>query len=322
MRRTNTLATVALTLLLALSLPAGIGLGAANSQDGSVTTIDADHPVASNDSVTEFSEDGVTSGDVGTLALNLTVAEKSEDVGVDSAFETDFNAVYLRADYDETIERSVRVYIPNEMWYPHRLEGEDPIKGSTEADFDTAQDGEYTAVTLHFKGKDDSVYRISKEAATIYEMRAKSSGLVENVTGYELPTVMASTDWEYPDDAFANNESTVAFEHGEDPLVLEYDSDETPGRERWADIPSCDSTLGSDAPVCTFERDGVANTTYVTDRSGDPPAIRYTDKRSMLDSFRSTVLNDLQNALEGVQESIGEYMPGTVVPVLEVNTIW
>lgn len=323
MIRRTTYATVALIALLVLSLPASIGAAATTTtQDGHVTTIDTDHPAATDQAIAEFQDEGVTGGEVGTLALNLTVAEHAEDVGVDSALETDFNAVYLRADYDETIDRSVRVYIPKEMWYPHRMEGESPIQGGTEADFDVAQDGEYTAVTFHFEGEDDAVYRISKEAATIFEMRAKSSSVVENVTGFKPPKVIGSTDWQYPDDAFATNESTVAFEHDES-LVVEYDSDETPGRERWVNVPGCDSTAGSDAPVCKFQRDGVENTTYVTARTGDPPAIRYTDKRSMLDSFRSTVINDLEAAVEDFRETVGEYMPGMAVPnPTEVTTTW
>lgn len=326
MTRNISLATVAFAVLLALSLPAGVGLGGASSTTtDNLTTVDADHPVASDDAVAEFQETGQTSGHVGAYDLNLTVAENSEDVGVDSALETDFNAVYLRADYDETIERSIRVYIPSDMWYPHRVDGEEPIQGNTVADFDTVGEGNYTAVTLHFDGEDDAVYRISKEAATIFEMRAKSSTMIENVTGYEPPKVLSSTDWEYPDDAFAENESTVAFEHDGD-LVVEYDSDDTPGRERWVNVPACDSSSGSDAPVCEFERDGVENTTYVTARDADAPPIRYTDKRSVIDTVRSTVINDLQAALDDFRETAESYLPSMIVPaptdaLLEVS-LW
>lgn len=303
---------VAVLLVASLVGPAAIGAGAATTSDN-MTTVDTDHPVASDAAVETFQEDGLTSGHAGAVDLEITVAEHSEDVGVESAFETDFNAVYLRVEYNETIDRSVRFYIPKEVWYPHQKDATTPIDGTTEADFGIAEDGEYTAVTVHFEGETDAVYRVSKEAATIFKLRSESSSFVENVTGYEMPTLMSSTDWQYPDNAFSTNESTVAFEHN-DSLVVEYDSDDVAGRERWVNVPSCDSSSGSDAPVCAFEREGVDNTTYVTARTGEPPAIRYTDDRSLLDSFRSTVVNDLEAALDGMHETASSYMPGMIQP--------
>lgn len=312
------LTALALVALLTLSLPAMVGLGAASStntsSNSSLTTIDDDHPVATEDGVDEFQADGFTSGHTGDIDLEITVAESSADVGVDSMFETDFNGVFLRTEYNETIDRSVRFYVPKEMWHPHRMEGEDAITGDAEADFDIADDGNYTAVTVHFDGETDSVFRISKEAATIFELRSQSTSFVENVTGYEMPTVIGSTDWQYPDDTFDGNNSTAAFEHSGE-LTVEYDSDDTPGRERWVNVPSCDSSAGSDAAVCSFERDGVENTTYVTARTADAPDIRYTDDRSWLDGVRSTVYNDLRAAYDDFRGTLEAYTPGLMIPI-------
>ena len=319
--RRDQLAAIAFVAVLALSLPAMVGLGAASTgSNSSLTTIDDDHPVATDDAVAEFDDEGVTSGHVGAVDLEITVAEQSADVGVDSALETDFNAVYLRTDYDETIERSVRFYVPGDLWYPHQKDGVDAIAGDAEADFDVVGDGEYTAVTVHFDGETDSVFRISKEAATIFQLRAGSTTFVENVTGYEVPTVVGSTDWEYPD-AFAEDESTIAIEHDDD-LVLEYDSDDTPSRERWVNVPDCGSAAGSDAAVCAFERDGVANTTYVTVRTADAPDIRYTDDRSVIDTIRATIYNDLRAGLDGFLETVEGYAPGVLAPIAFRRDSW
>ncbi|UTF52757.1 hypothetical protein [Natronosalvus rutilus] len=308
-----------LASLLTLSLFAGIGLpAAASTSDGNVTTIDTDHPLATGDAIETFEAEGYVEGHVGQLDMTLSVAEESADAGVDSRLETDFNAVYLRAQYNETIDRSVRVYIPNELWYSYPSQAEQSITNDIGADFEPTREGEYTAVTLHFEDVDengtDAVFRVSKEASTVFSLRDTSSGFVENVTGYELPTIAASTEWQYAQDAFAGNESTVAIDHDGE-IVLEYDGDDTPGRERWQTVPDCSSSAGVDAVVCQYERQGVENTTYVMSRTSKPPALRYTDDRSWLDGFRSTVMNDLEAALEKAMDQVAELRPGFIVEV-------
>lgn len=314
--------SLGLALIMALSLVTMIPLGGATSTNSSVTTIDESHGLTDDSAIEAFEESGTASTDLTQLGMSLTVAEHSSDVGVDSYLETDFNAVYLRAEYDETIERSVRVYIPNEYWHPYPSQAEQAIQGDAEADFEPVQDGEYTAVTIHFDGEDDAVFRLSKEAATVFQLRDSGATTVENVTGYELPTVVASTEWQYAQDAFAGNDSTVAFEHVNESLVLEYDSDETPSRERWVNVPSCDSTAGSEAPVCEYQRQGVENTTYVLARTNDPPALRFTDDRSWIDGFRATVINDLRSALDDLQDRLEEIRPGMAPSISAEVTPW
>lgn len=311
MKRKQTLA-IALSALLTLSLVAmaGLAVGSVAVSDTNETYVDDDHYIATDDGIEEWQEEAVVSDHVGDVDLELTVAESSDDVGVDRITQTDFNGVYLRADYAEDIERSVRVYVPAEMWHPHTKQGETSIDGEIEADFQPTGDHKFTAVTLHFDGQSDDVFRISKETATIFKIRDGGTSFVEETFGVETPKIISSTDWEYPEDAFDGNESTIAIEHQGD-IAIEYDSLERPSQERWLNVPRCDSSSASDAPVCKFDRQGVENTTYVATQVSDVPDIRYTEERSLLDSVRSTVTNDLRQAWDEIKDAIDSLVPSS-----------
>lgn len=255
-------------------------------------TIDADHGLASGQAVATFEEEEQVSTQFDRINGSLTIAEEHDAAGL-SGFHSDIDTVYVRFQYNETLPRSVRLYVPAGYWYPHTTDGLEAENSNLTLDMEPTADGRYTALRVRFTGRTDATFAISKEAATVFALRDTTRSATENVTGIQLPSIGSTGPrWQrLPDDALAANNTTVAIDTQGGPLMVQYDAASEQGADQWIAVPSC--TSGSETPVCTFERAGEDDRLYLLSKAAEPPPVRYARSDDPLAGLKARV-NDLQ----------------------------
>lgn len=302
--RARTWALVFGLFLLAASVGGAISLVSA----ADTYPLDANHELASGDAVDTYADEGyVTARNVGGLDLRVSIAESHGDVGLDGLY-TDVNAHYLRVQYNESIDRTIRLYLPAGYWHPHVKQDLEAENAGVTADLEPAENGDYTAVTMHLDGKTDAVFRVSKEASLVFEVRDEARTQIENLTGFDLPSLpTGGVEWQYPAATMlaGNNTTGYVSTNGED-LTLQYDADDSLGNERWLSIPRCENSL-DDQAVCTFTRDDESERVYLLSRQSDPPDIRYRTGTSMIEDARASV-NEVLQGIDRMKQDIDEWL--------------
>lgn len=299
----NTFATMALVALLALSLPAGIGARAATAQDGTITTIDEDNPLASDAAGTEYDETGMIGGTVSGYDMRVTAASEHDNVGLDGLEYTSTSDAmhnYLRIQYNESIERTVRFYVHKDIWYPHYREL-DAENDEMTATLTPVKNSSHTAVELTLTGPTDAVFQVPKAVSGYYYARDTGRGWIENQTGYQVPSIFGgTTQWDRVDatDLADANESVAIGANDTDPMI-QYDAADR--GNRWVPVPSCDNSRGEDAPVCTFDRPDDTDHVYVLADSDDPPPVRYKHGTDMISQAKAGV-NELLEVPSRIME--------------------
>lgn len=255
-----TLVTAALLALLAVAVgPALAGTYA----------VDNSHDLDANESIAQFQNDGYVASDVRGLDLQLSIAEKEDDVGIDTP-RGDFETTYLCADYRETIPRTVRFYVPSDYWYPHPVEGQASVTDGTTMDMRPGGDGAYSSIKMEFDGRTRACFEVKKQASVYFNVRDWTNDAVENQTGFSLPSVSGNAEqWDYvPPKAFDEHDGTVGLEKTNGSLTLQYDASSDPDDERWVSVPTCGGAMDRDAAVCKHE-EGESKVLLISQTSGD-----------------------------------------------------
>lgn len=269
--------------------------------------IDDDHHLATENGIAEWKSNGsATARNVGGFGLSITIAEDHDDVGLSGA-HTDFDHTWLRIKYSETIERTIRVYIPDDYWHPYPKDGLESESGQVELSMRPIENVSMSAVTVHLSGPTDAVWGIQRAASTVYSARDRGKSFVENVTGFDLPTLSTSTQWEYiGSEDFGQNRSTVAIDTNGSDTMIQFNK----GSERdqhWVPVPKCSKTSASEAPVCRFSKAGDDRRVYILSRvvtnSTDTPTVRYASDTGPLAGVRSAI-NDLERIARDIPKRI------------------
>jgi hypothetical protein len=271
--------------LAALLVLAGVG-GATTT-----VTLDADTDLTDRETIEHYEEHAVASTDSAAPELRITVAESHEDVGIDGLV-TDSHRTYVRLQYNETVERTIRFYVPSEYFYPVRAEGETAFNSDLKAEFKPVEGGRYTSVTVHLTNTTDSVWTVKKVASGVFFFQDKYRDVLENQTGVAPPRLAEGEEWAYiPPGALTGNTSTYPVNRSEDgELTLQYDSTaDTVTESTWVPVPECGD--GGGAPVCTFEKEGVEGKVFVLSKTASPPDVRFKNGRTITGSGKSG-LND------------------------------
>ena len=308
----ETAAALALTALLVTSMVSVVAV-APTAASGNTTALDDDTALTEESVIEEYEEEGVVTVSETVPDLSITVADSAGDVDVHGLRYTDYDTTYLRFEYDESIERTVRVYVPREYWHPHPSTL-DAVDGDASAQLTPTEDGNYTAVEIHFDGETDAVFEVRQQASLVFSARDHGTEWLSNETGVDIPAVSGEQDqWEYlPAQALAN-ESAVGIDTEGDDVRVQYDASNTsdPTDQRWRTIPPCSSSAGGDAPVCTFENDHEPDRINVLAQTNDPPDVRYHHDAGFFADLRSSggelfgdipgaVLDDARDFLDGV----------------------
>lgn len=283
-----------------LAVSAGATAAAAT---GTVTTIDADHGLTDRSSIDAYEKTGVASASLVAPDMRLTVAESHDDVGL-SGFRFDSTKRYLRFQYNESFERTVRVYIPSEYWHPVIALKTESESGDATADFRPTASGRYTAVTVTFNGQTDAVFSISTAASGWFWAKDSGRDIIANSTGYEPPRIGSAGEWSYiPTGQLADDSSYPVNASS----TIQYDTTPNAEQRTWLSVPECS---GESVPVCTFEKRGVEDQVFVLAKTDNPPQVRWkqgTDPRA----GASSAINDLAAIPERIQAMLDGLFGGS-----------
>lgn len=271
-----------------------------------VVTIDSRHGLAERSAIDDYERSGVSTASLDAPAMRLTVAESHQDVGL-SGFHLDMDTRYLRIEYNETVPRTIRLYIPSEYWYPVTFEGREAETSDVTADFRPTADGRYTAVTVRLTGKTDAVFDVPAAASFVFWGRDASREAVANTTGYEPPEIgPTATEWRYvPEGQLDNSSYPINVSEDASPTI-QYDAEPAEGEERWLAVPECGN---AHAPVCTFEKQGVDDRVFVLSQTADAPSVRFQPGTDYAASGRS-VWSELELIPSRFFEDLGSLLGG------------
>lgn len=261
----RTFSLLAAILLVAASIPSA-AIGA--------TTLQFDENTALTDesNIQAWNEEKPVHAEVGQVVLNITVAHDASSVGEPSWKYADSQNNYLRLQYNESIERTIRFYVPSDYWPAHAYEMES-VGGAQTAEFHPVDGGNYTSVTVTFDGQTDAVFKVDKSTAYVFEGRRWSREVIENTTGISVPSFGAETEWNrLPEDSLTGQNVASAINTTGEPVLIQYDAEPTLEEESWQPVRDCDDGT---TDVCRFEKTGVNETVFVMTDQSDPPPIRY-----------------------------------------------
>lgn len=271
--------------------------------------VDHDHGLATDDAKDTYQSQGVATGNVYGLDASLTVADTAEGVGLPDWKYVSTGATYLQIDYNEDIERTLRIHVPQEYFTPRLKQDLEAAESDLTADFEPSDNGNYTVVTVTVDEPTTAVFRVPWHRGAVAESRDRLSEFVNETTGFSLPSIAGSEDdWQYIEQGALSTNTTYALQTNESQYTIQYDADASQSTEQWLTVRSCDST--DDAPVCTFEKAGQPNKTYLLSKSSTPPQIRFKTGGSSVSSIQSSI-NDLQEAVDAALADVSSWLPGS-----------
>lgn len=256
--------------LVVAALLAAVGLGTVAVAGADIVTLDEDTALTDAETIDGYESKGVARANVSVPQLTITIADESEDVGLDG-WHFDGDSRYLRLQYHEDVPRKIRFFVPAEYWHPVSYQSMS-MDEKVQVTMRPTENGRHTAVTVEFDGKTDAVVDLPKATNFVFWSRAGLREAANETVGYEAPRLSTGGEWEYISDAaFADGNKSVAIDDSQG-STIQYDVNDGSDTERWEAVPRCSS---SSTAVCTYRVDGRPDTVMVLSRTSDPPAVRY-----------------------------------------------
>lgn len=281
-------ATVAVVALLIGSCMTVATIPAA--ADSTITDLDEKTPLTAKATYDRFEDQGVATADVAAPDLSITIAKAHEDVAV-NGFYNDYSNEFIRVQYGESIDRTIRFYVPSSYFGAYYDESVESIAGDDAvAKLVPVAGGKYTAITLELDGKTDTTFAVSQLKGETWAFWSGQDAKLENATG--ISTGIAGTDqWNYASASDWTN-GTLVVPDVADPsrLMVQYDADRGSDTEVWLKVPEGES---SRADAYYFVRPPVDPeqnaTVVVVSKTSDPPALRMKERASTRDGLGSIV---------------------------------
>ena len=277
--------SLVLSLLLVCSLFALPGLAADDGEDEYVTDIAADHDLDTVDAISTFNSEGQVETDLTRIDMTVTIADEKSDVGASGRMlPTDTANDFLRLQYNEDAERTVRILIPEEYWEPYLQEDVESITSPHTADYKTSRGGEYTAVIITFDGPADVVLPAKWVDSTSYKALERVDQRLEKSVGITVRD--DGSEWTY-----VESEDLVSgpgYEIGEKSGDVTVQLDATPDspEETWINAAEGE-TMGED--IYYYQRDSENGSTYIVSKTDNPPAVRYKVDSTFMDRIRGDI---------------------------------
>lgn len=290
---------VAVALLLAVS---GVVL-AGDDPDSHIETIDEGTELTANESIDEFAEEGYVAADVDGLNMTVHVAEDQRDVGQDSW--TSGPHTYLRVQYNESITRTVRFYVPAEYVTPRPQQGVSAEDSDETATYEAVDGGDTMAVTLTLDGETDAVFPVNRWMGLYIDTSDRVYSTIENATNVTLPRlgIGGGEQWEYvPREGLSGSNDTYdglpvdSMAEAED-MSLQYDAASNATEATWRSVERC--SVDTD-PVCLTDRDGEP---VLFGSTADPPPIRYKTETSLRTEIEAGI-NELTDEWRDLLDSL------------------
>jgi len=308
--------TVALALLLIVSLPIGGGLASADNSSSSVSTIDSDHALTERSSVDAFNSDGYAEADLGHYDGTITVASSRDDVGIsDELLPNNVRNDFLRIQYDEDHERTLRIHIPNDYWNPYSQASVESVTSDHSAEYEPVRGGEYLQVVIHVDEPADIVLPIRKDSAFSYQAVQRVDRQIERATGW---TFFSGDEWLHVRGDELTEGTGYELEDVDDleEAVIQYDAHKDDPSETWLNAPENDE---GDGIYVMTRGSGENESVMVVATTEDPPDIRYKPHADFGDREGGYV-NDALEIPNRIAEGLGDLWPLSVTPtpLLEV----
>lgn len=310
---------VVLVLFIGL---ATIGVGLVTAE---TTTIDADHGLDSNESVHEWETEGYASGSADRYDLELTVAEDRQDVGLQPSMVGSATNDYLRIQYNEDIERTLRIWIPREYVTPYTRDSVRAVDHTdVSATYRPIEGAEYLQITIKADEEMDVVLPLDKSAQISYGVLERVDKRTEQITGESFRG--DAEDWQRIDeDDLADEASIKVSEHPDDTLV-QVDARPQSSDPLWTNAPSGNDEIHGISTTVKEDSEGEKHL-HVVSTTGSPPDVRVkhnysrTDywagearsARLIPDRIGDTVFGDSDGEDDDDDDGLLEWLPGRVV---------
>lgn len=286
--------TGAILLAVVLVLSIGVVAGAASE----VYQIDADHEIDKPAAIADYSSEGHVSGSVDGLDATISIAESKDDLGRDS-LETvrpsDAAHDFIRLEYREDIDRTLRIRIPADYFTPYTREGVAAIDTDDVADYTPVRDGEYLQIVVTVDGATDLVLPIHKHSSATYSIISRYEERVEEIAG-------GTGEWEYLDRDQIEGQHAVEVSAAPEEIVVQHDATPTEPEETWVNTPR-----GSEGPDGVYwyspdSEDG--DVVYVVAKGGeDAPDVRVAKEGGWRDELEGHV-NDAKQIPDRIREGL------------------
>jgi len=287
---------VATVLVVALMTASGGVFGA--EDDPEITDLGTSHDLDTADAVSEFETEGHTQAAPSRLDMTVTAAKNKDDVGLeDKPLPTDVRNDFLRFEYDEEAQRTVRILVPNDYWTPYMRENVNSITSDHTAEFQPVRGGEYLAVTLTFDGPADVVVPIQWDSELSYEVAERIDERMNKSIGVSIRG--GNTGWTYVDSTNLTDGPGYAIGEAPGDVTVQYDTTPDEPERTWINAPEGE-TLSND--IYYYDR-GDNGSAYIVSKTDDPPAVRYKTDSTFMDQFRGG-LNDLLEVPDRIQSNI------------------
>lgn len=298
---TRTLAVV-LAVLLVGSLFVPVAAAFDDPDDKSMTDLGTGHDLDTSDAIAEFNDRGNVDMEATRLDMTITLADSKDHVGLeDELTPTNQRNDFVRFEYNEEAERTVRILIPEEYWTPYLREEVQAIGEDADhvASYKSVRGGDYTAIVVRFDGPADVVFPVDKMASLSYVAVERVDDRLNNSVGFTIRD--DDSKWKYV--PTQNLTEGPGYDVGEstDDLTVQYDATPDSPEETWVNAPNGE-TFSDD--IYYYERGAANSSAYIVSKTDDPPAVRYAVESSMADRIRGDV-NELTDVPRRIAETLG-----------------
>lgn len=236
---------------------------------------------------TAFSDSGSTSDDLVTPDATISIEESHDNIGIGTA--------YFVLDYNEDIEHTIRVFIPQSCVSPYAKDTVVEVDGGPNAEYEVIDGGKYLAITVTPDESGEYVYEISKTKGVGFSVWERISD--------KSPTSDGTTDkesvWKYPEQNELHNYGSVSIDTDapEEMKVQREDG------ERWIAV----SDDPGDGPVFIDRKN---ESVTIVSTVEDPPDVRYNKQPTSKDTF-SGISSDVGSILDNIRDDLnglGDYI--------------
>lgn len=303
--------SLVLVLILVVSLPAMATPTLADT-DRSVVTIDNNHGLADDATISQYHSAGHAQTDLSQLDATLTVATDRDDVGLeDEMLPSNLRNDFVRIEYREDFTRTLRIHLPREYWVPYSMVDVESASSDHVARYEPVRGGEYLEIVVHVDEPADIVLPVQKDSSASYRAVERLDRNIERATG---SSAFSGDEWTYiRGDEFANATmyELEDVENSED-AVVQYDSYKDDPDETWLNAPRGED---SDVGMHVMTRESLGNeSVFLVATADDPPDVRYKPEGTMRDRSSGWINDALEipkRMKDGI-DGIGDILPLSV----------
>lgn len=257
--------TALLLVIALLAVPVGAS---------TMTTVDDNHGLTDDVAKANFEQDGKATTSLNAPNMTITVASELEQCGLSSWAVSDTRNDFLCVEYGEEIDRTIRLYIPDEYWHPYVREEVDPVVGDAVASYEPIEGGEYTAVKFVVTGPATVAWPINADSSWFSSRKDSTINGLESITGVG---VAETQGWQYGNVSGNGTGYVIRAPNGTDTLTVEVKTE-----DGWATVPDKEKSY---VPVYTQEYDDVDDRVVVVSAVSEPSEIRYKTEATRRDKL-------------------------------------